>query len=133
DALKKTRDAAIFLIKARYAAGKPAKAYFAGGSTGGREALKVIQLWPEDWDGAIAWYPAWNDAAALLGGHRMNRALAQPGAYPNAAKRALLQTAALQACDGLDGAVDGLINDQLRCNAIFDPSTASVNGNPLRC
>ena len=54
DALKKTRDAATFLIKARYAAGKPVKAYFAGGSTGGREATKVIQLWPEDWDGAIA-------------------------------------------------------------------------------
>ena len=46
------------------------KAYFAGGSTGGREAMQAIQRWPEDWDGAIAWYPAWNQASAILGGHR---------------------------------------------------------------
>ena len=71
DALKKTRDAALHIIKARYAA-SPQKSYFAGGSTGGREALAAIQRWPADWDGAIAWYPAWNDAAALLGGHRSN-------------------------------------------------------------
>jgi feruloyl esterase len=133
DALKKTRDAAIFLIEARYAVGKPVKAYFAGGSTGGREALKVIQLWPKDWDGAIAWYPAWNDAAALLGGHRMNRALAQPGAYPNTPKRVVIFQAALEACDGLDGVVDGLISNQSLCNHVFDPSVATLNGVPVRC
>ncbi|HKO52892.1 MAG TPA: tannase/feruloyl esterase family alpha/beta hydrolase [Polyangiaceae bacterium] len=133
DALKKTRDAAIFMIKARYAAGEPVKAYFAGGSTGGREALKVIQLWPKDWDGAIAWYPAWNDAAALLGGHRMNRALAQPGAYPNTPKRVVIFQAALEACDGLDGVVDGLISNQSLCNHVFDPSVATLNGVPVRC
>lgn len=133
DALKKTRDAAMFLIKARYAAGKPAKAYFAGGSTGGREATKVIQLWPEDWDGSIAWYPAWNDAAALLGGHRMNRALAQPGAYPNTPKRVVIFQAALEACDALDGVVDGLISNQSLCNHVFDPSVATLRGVPVRC
>ena len=133
DALKKTRDAAIFLIKARYAVRAPVKAYFAGGSTGGREALKVIQLWPKDWDGAIAWYPAWNDAAALLGGHRMNRALAQPGAYPNTPKRIVIFQAALEACDALDGVVDGLISNQSDCNAVFDPSVATLRGVPVRC
>jgi len=132
DALKKTHDAALALIRARYAAA-PVKAYFAGGSTGGREALAAIQRWPADWDGAIAWYPAWNDAAALLGGHRMNRALAQPGAYPNAAKREALFDAAMEACDSLDGAVDGLISNQTRCNAQFDPSTAMLRGVALRC
>ena len=133
DALKKTRDAAMYLIKARYAVDKVQKSYFAGGSTGGREALAAITRWPADWEGAIAWYPAWNDAAALLGGHRMNRALAKPGAYPNTAKRDLLYKASIAACDSLDGAADGLISNQQRCNAIFDPSTAVFNGRPLRC
>jgi feruloyl esterase len=132
DALKKTRDAAAYLIHSRYAAAIT-KAYFAGGSTGGREALASITRWPQDWDGAISWYPAWNDAAAILGGHRANRALAQPGAYPSVPKRALLLKAVLQACDGLDGAADALISNQARCNAIFDPSTAMVDGAPLRC
>jgi hypothetical protein len=133
EALKKTRDAAVFLIKARYAVSSIQKAYFAGGSTGGREALQSITRWPNDWDGAIAWYPAWNQASAILGGHRMNRALAQPGAYPSVAKRELLFNAAMEACDGLDGAMDGIIGNQLRCNAVFDPATASVQGRPLRC
>lgn len=132
DALKKTRDAAMAIIAARYGTA-PVKSYFAGGSTGGREALAAIQRWPADWDGAIAWYPAWNDAAALLGGHRMSRALAQPGAYPNPAKRLALYQAAMAVCDALDGAADGLIADQTSCNARFDPSTALLRGVPLRC
>ena len=132
DALKKTRDAAVYLIKAHYAR-SIRKAYFSGGSTGGREAIQSITRWPKDWDGAIVAYPAWNQASAMLGGHRVNRALARPGAYPSVPKRALLLKAALQACDGLDGVVDGLISNQLRCNAVFDPATATVDGTPLRC
>ncbi len=133
DALKKTRDVAIELIKARYGTSGATKSYFAGGSTGGREALASIQRWPADWDGAIAWYPAWNDAAALLGGLRMSRALAQPGAYPSSAKRMLVYAAAMQACDALDGAVDELISHPEACNRSFDPATAFYNGYPLRC
>lgn len=133
EALKKTRDAATFVIKARYAVDKVDKAYFAGGSTGGREALQVATRWPDDWNGIIAWYPAWNQMTAILAGHRNNRALAKPGAYPNSTKRLLVYNAAVQACDGLDGVADGLISNQTRCNAIFDPDTASVNGAPLRC
>ena len=133
EALKKTRDAATFLIKARYAVDKVDKAYFAGGSTGGREALQVATRWPDDWNGVIAWYPAWKQMTAILAGHRTNRTLAKPGAYPNTAKRLLIYNAAMQACDGLDGVLDGLISNQNRCNAVFDPATASVNGAPLRC
>jgi carboxylesterase type B len=133
NAIKKTRDAATYLIKSRYAVDAIRKAYFAGGSTGGREAIAAITRWPADWDGAISLYPAWNDAAALLHGQRVSRALAQPGAYPNTPKRALVYAAAMEACDGLDGVVDGLIGNQQRCNAVFDPATASVAGNPLRC
>ena len=133
DAIKKTRDAATFLVKARYGVDAIARAYFAGGSTGGREALAAITRWPADWDGAISWYPAWNDASALLHGQRVSRALARPGAYPNTAKRALLYAAAMQACDALDGVKDGLISNPQRCNAVFDPATADVDGHPLRC
>jgi carboxylesterase type B len=133
EALKKTRDAATIVIKARYAVDKVEQAYFAGGSTGGREALQVATRWPDDWNGIIAWYPAWKQMTAILAGHRTNRTLAKPGAYPNSAKRLLIYNAAMQACDALDGATDGLISNQNRCNALFDPATASVDGAPLRC
>jgi len=132
DALKKTRDAAMYVIMARYGAA-PLKSYFAGGSTGGREALQSIQRWPQDWNGAIAWYPAWNQASAMLGGQVATLALAKPGAYLNANKRLALFQSAMQACDHLDGLIDGLVNNQAACNATFDPATAMVNAAPLRC
>src|SRR3954447_14758075 len=46
DALKKTRDAAMFVIRRGYGI-DPGRTYFAGGSTGGREALVVAQRWPD--------------------------------------------------------------------------------------
>jgi feruloyl esterase len=48
-------------------------------------------------------------------------------------KRVLVRQAALEACDALDGLQDGIVSDQLRCNASFDPMKASVGGKPLRC
>jgi feruloyl esterase len=63
----------------------------------------------------------------------MGRALAQPGAYPNPAKRLALFDAAMEACDALDGVADGVISHQNACNTRFDPSTAMLRGVPLRC
>jgi feruloyl esterase len=127
DAIKKTHDAAVAIISARYGA-SPTKSYFQGGSTGGREALAAIQRWPADWNGAIALYPAWNDAGALLFGHKVNRALAAPGAYPNQAKRRVVYDAAMAACDSLDGVVDGLISNQTACNVKFNPDVVRCAG-----
>ncbi len=132
DAIKKTRDAAIFIVQSRYTASVK-KTYFAGGSTGGREALIAVQNWPRDFDGAIALYPAWNAASLNLQFGRIARELAKPGAYPNRAKRRLLYDAALQACDALDGVSDGLVSNVAACNASFSPAAASLNGAPLRC
>lgn len=132
DALKKTRDVAIAIIKARYA-NTVQKTYFAGGSTGGREALIAVQNWPQDFDGAIVLYPAWNAASLDLQFGRITRELAKPGAYPNRTKRKVLYDAALAACDSLDGVVDGLVSNVNACNATFNPSTATLNGTAIRC
>ena len=56
-----------------------------------------------------------------------------PGAYPNQPKRKVLYDAAIAACDNLDGVNDGLISNVAACNASFDPSTAMLNGQPVRC
>ena len=132
DAIKKTRDAAINILQTHYAA-LAQKTYFAGGSTGGREALFAVQNWPQDFDGAIVLYPAWNAAALDLQFGRITRELAKPGAYPNRAKRLVLFDAALAACDELDGVKDGLISNVNACNAAFNPSTAMLAGKSVRC
>ncbi|WP_437949363.1 tannase/feruloyl esterase family alpha/beta hydrolase [Sorangium sp. So ce296] len=132
DALKKTRDAAIAVVEATYGEA-PTKAYFLGSSTGGRQALAVAGRWPEDWDGCVALYPARNVTTAMVGALAMIQAFAAPGAYLDPEERGVLYRAAVAACDALDGASDGVISDVQGCNATFDPSTASLDGVPVRC
>ncbi len=136
DALKKTRDASTYVVNAHYLQAIQ-KSYFFGGSVGGQEAMLVTQRWPQDFDGVIAMFPLWNSAASTLQMGRVTRALAQPGAFLNVAKRILVLNAATAACDTLDGVVDGIISNVPACNASFNPSTATINGAPtgplLRC
>jgi Tannase and feruloyl esterase len=132
DALKKTRDAAVIVIQHRYAK-TPERSYFAGGSTGGREALLAVGNWPRDFDGAIVLYPAWNAAALNLQFGAMTREMAKPGAYMNRDKRKALLDASLEACDALDGVRDGIVANVRACEASFDPVKAMLRGNPLRC
>jgi hypothetical protein len=133
DALKKTHDVATALIEHRYGVSKIKRLYFLGGSTGGREALAVVQRWPKDWDGVVSQYPAWNAASLDLQFGRITRAFAAPGAYPDQAKRQVLFDAAIEACDALDGVADGVVSNVAACRSQFDPATALVHGQPLRC
>ena len=132
DAVKKTRDTAVYLIHARY--GRAAdKLYFHGSSNGGKEALGMIQRYPADLDGAIVFWPATQFGMASLQFGRISRALAQPGAALSISKRQALLSAAVQACDATDGAKDGVISDVRGCHDRFDPATAVIDGKPLRC
>jgi feruloyl esterase len=121
--LKKTHDLAIALIRLRYGTA-PRRTYFIGGSEGGREALIVAQRWGEDYDGAVAYYPAAGGVPMVAAFGRDARALAAPGAYPNPAKQALLHRAVVAACDAADGAVDGIVSNPAGCS--FDVAS-------LRC
>jgi feruloyl esterase len=125
DALKKTRDASLFLIRHAYRT-NPSEVYFAGGSTGGREALVVAQRWPTAFNGVISAYPAWNNMAEILDLGYLVRILARPDAFPDTAKQTLLYTRVMAACDGLDGVKDNIISDPGACH--FDPQTLRCPG-----
>ncbi|MCA2211454.1 tannase/feruloyl esterase family alpha/beta hydrolase [Jidongwangia harbinensis] len=118
DALKKTHDAATYLIRRGYRAG-PARAYFAGGSTGGREALVVAQRWPDAFDGVISAYPAWNNLAEILHLGHLARVMSRPGAFPGPDKQTLLYDSVMAACDARDGIADKIISNDRGCH--FDP------------
>ena len=132
DSLKKTRDSAMVVITKAYGRA-PTRAYFLGGSTGGREGLRVAALWPKDWDGVVALYPARDPTALALKMLVDPQALAAPGAFLSTPQRDLLHRAALQACDARDGLADGLISDVKGCYGVFDPDKALVDGHSLRC
>jgi len=118
--LKKTHDLAMALIRLRYGK-EPRRTYFVGGSEGGNEALAVAQRWGEDYDGAIAFYPAAGGVPMVVGMGRDARALAAPGAYPDPAKQALLHEAVVAACDAGDGVADGIVSNPSAC--AFDVAT----------
>lgn len=118
NALMKTGDTAMAIITAAYGSA-PTHAYFIGGSSGGRERLIVAGRWPAGWDGIVSLFPARSSVSPVLRGMAMNRAFASPGAWPNPATRPVLIEAAVETCDRLDGAADGVIS--------------MVKGKPLRC
>ena len=93
--------------------------YFNGCSDGGREALMEAQRYPEDFEGIIAGAPANNWSHLFTGFVWNERALAETPIPP--AKLAAVQTAAVAACDALDGVEDGLIDDPRACR--FDPGS----------
>ncbi len=131
DGLKKTHDAAIAIIKARYGI-PPARIFFLGGSTGGREALFVVQRWPLDYDGVLAAYPGWDQIQLDLQFIRVSQAMYAPGGFLPTAQTKLLASAVLKACDAQDGLKDGLISNPEACH--FDPAALLCkSGQPGPC
>jgi pimeloyl-ACP methyl ester carboxylesterase len=125
--IKKTHDAAMAVIKKAYG-NAPAHFYFIGGSQGGHEALDAAARYPADYDGVVAHYPAYNLTMLHLGSLNVGRALYAEGgaAWMNPVKVKLISNAVYAACDGLDGAKDGIIGNVAGCQAAFDVKT-------LRC
>ncbi len=115
DGLKKTHDVAVALMKARY--GKaPRRMYFVGGSTGGREAMMVVDRWPADYDGVMAAYAAWNQIESDLQFIRVSQAMYSKDGWLPAVKTKLLRDAVMSACDAEDGLKDGIISDPAGCH-----------------
>ncbi|SER24561.1 feruloyl esterase [Lentzea xinjiangensis] len=93
----------------------PTKSYFNGCSNGGREGLLLAQRYPHDFDGIIAAAPAAHYTGVIA-----YQAWLARNAIPND-KIVVLHDAVMAACDGLDGLVDGQIDDPRLCE--FDPGT----------
>jgi Tannase and feruloyl esterase len=133
--IKKTLDVARHLVLLVYGQ-KPAYVYFAGGSQGGHEAFDAAQRYPDDYDGIIAQYPAYNVINMWLGAQAQAQAVygrqlgvASPS-WLSPAKVAYLVDHVRAECDVLDGLVDGIIGNVAACNARVTPQTLRTQ---LRC
>jgi feruloyl esterase len=97
----------------------PTFAYFAGCSTGGRQALTAAQRYPNDFNGIVGGAPASYTSKQAFGQIWIYQATASPAATMSREKLSLLHDGVLQACDGLDGAKDGVLENPRACT--FDP------------
>lgn len=99
----------------------PSRSYFEGCSNGGREALMTVQRHPNLFDGVIARAPAYNWVGFMGAFNRTATALAAPGGAFSAEKTALLAKHVRDACDALDGIVDGVVSNPAACTpAVLD-------------
>lgn len=122
--VKKAHDAAYAVIHAAYGV-DPAWSYFIGASQGGHEALDAAARYPQDYDGVIANYPAYNVTMMHVGAVNFRDALQLEGGagHLNSAETATITNAVYAACDPLDGAADGLVSNVAGCDGAFDVST----------
>lgn len=127
ESVKRTHDAAIFLIKSFYNT-TPHRMYHLGGSKGGHESLVAAQKYGKDYDGVIAYYPANQNQAMILSWYRMwISAYGEDGKGAlSKDKQELLLSNVLNTCDGLDGLDDGIVSNLRACESKF-------NINDLRC
>ena len=106
-------------IMAAYYGSNPVHSYYNGCSSSGRYAIQAAEHYPDDFDGIIAGAP-WLDSSGSTVGYNwdMQAMLATP--IPTS-KLPVIFNAVTEACDGIDGLIDGLIDDPRECH--FDPHT----------
>lgn len=120
------------LLAERYYGKRPARSYFRGCSTGGREGLSEAQRHPEDFDGIIAGDPAFpGRLGAIANNWDAKHLLRDDGSEVFTPDRlAVLHAGVMRACDKLDGLVDGILTDPRVCN--FDPARLECKGDNTR-
>jgi Tannase and feruloyl esterase len=113
------------------------RSYFAGCSTGGREAMLTAQRYPTYFDGVVAGAPAMRTnfsgigdrwVAATLNEIAPKNAQGLPvtrDALSDADKKTVID-GILKACDAADGITDGMVFNRQACR--FDPKTLVCNG-----
>lgn len=109
--------------------GKAPRAYFNGCSTGGRQGYMLAQKYPLDYDGILANGPALHWPTFTLTMNWAHFLMNSLNTFPSPCEYSAFQNASIDACDALDGIVDGVIADVDGCN--FDPY--SLVGTEVQC
>lgn len=97
------------------------KSYYIGCSTGGRQAWKAVQSYPDLFDGVIAGAPAidflgllgWGGYAFSILGFNPNETLLTGDDWAH------VHEIVLEQCDNIDGAKDGIVEDIRLCKPDF--------------
>jgi pimeloyl-ACP methyl ester carboxylesterase len=125
-AVAKLTPMAKAMIEAAYGR-PPARSYIGGSSNGGRHAMVAATRLPHEYDGFLAIAPGFNlpkaAVAQLYGAQQYARIATDPKNLETAFtadERRLVASRILGACDALDGAADGLVEDVTGCRTAFN-------------
>jgi Tannase and feruloyl esterase len=110
---------------------EPIRNYWMGCSTGGRQGHMQAQNFPQDYHGILAGANAFNwdrfITAELWPAVVMNQ---EVGAPISSAKLTAVSNAAIAACDGQDGIVDGIVQEPRACTYSATLFVCAANGGP---
>ena len=111
---------------------QPDYSYFGGCSNGGRHTMVAASRYADDYDGFLVGNPGFNlPKAAVSQMYSVQQYSAITGVSQDAdtnyitgaftdVELALVASKVLEQCDALDGATDGMINDTVGCQSVFD-------------
>ncbi|KAK7948900.1 tannase and feruloyl esterase [Apiospora aurea] len=100
------------------------KSYFIGCSLGGRQGIHSAEVFPDDFDGIVAGAPAVDFNNLYSSRARYFTVTGADGAQSFIAAdtwKTTIHDEVLRQCDGIDGAMDGIIEDPTLCK--FQPET----------
>ncbi|HAY46139.1 MAG TPA: hypothetical protein DCY55_07615 [Gammaproteobacteria bacterium] len=104
----------------------PEYSYYFGCSTGGRQGLRAMQSYPNDFDGIVAGAPVYSltrlNMSQLWLGQQIH-ALNTKEETLSDEQLASIKEAVLSNCDAVDGLADRIIDDPRQCD--FDPAELS--------
>lgn len=110
--------------------------YYSGCSTGGRQGMKEVQMFPDDFDGVLAGAPAWwtthmqawNIHVALY-----NLPEDKPGHVPHDLMVGIVHDEILRQCDPQDGVRDDIISRPYSCDMNFNTIQCSPESGNSSC
>jgi feruloyl esterase len=110
----------------------PSRSYMMGCSNGGRQGMVAASRFPWAYDGILAGAPglnlpkaavqhAWDVQSWLMASPDITQAFSM-------GDMSLVSAKVVEACDGLDGVVDGMVNDIAACQSAFHLSNLQCPG-----
>jgi tannase/feruloyl esterase len=113
----------------------PTRVYYNGGSGGGNEGIGQLIHFGDEYDGILVTAPAiiWDQFTLAYTWPYVvfKKMLQQGGTMPTTSQETALTAAVFAACDGLDGVVDGIINDPRQCRFSATANICGKAGAPV--
>ncbi|TIB76112.1 hypothetical protein E3Q23_02037 [Wallemia mellicola] len=109
--------------------------YYAGCSTGGRQGLRALEMYPEDYDGVLAGAPAWytqrlQTSEVLLGIYNLPENATHH--IPSDQFEWIFEQV-LSQCDIADGILDGIVSSPETCDFMPEKLLCGPSSNTSEC
>jgi feruloyl esterase len=122
-------------VTTSYYSSKIGYSYYTGCSTGGKQGMKEVQRFPDDFDGVVVGAPAWWSTRQQGWQLRIGLInLPENGThYIPWSLFPIISDEVIRQCDEVDGIKDGVVMDPKKCNFYYDALLCTPSSNQSAC